>query len=260
MKKGTLVLIIIAIIVVLIGANFISRYNRLVELDETVEARWAQVENQLQRRADLIPNLVETVKGYASHEQQVFADVADARSRLLAARTPEDQMEANASLDSALGRLLAISEAYPELKADTSFIRLQDELAGTENRIATERMRFNESVQTWNTTIRRFPMNIFASVMGMEARSFFEASPGAQQVPQVNSRKEALSRVPLFRIPVLIGQIGGGGWLAAPAVHPGPRGEYSPGNSAILLGLLQGTQCLPTLPMWTTVQGVVPHR
>ncbi|HHT42910.1 MAG TPA: LemA family protein [Firmicutes bacterium] len=186
MKKGTLVLIIIAIIVVLIGANFISRYNRLVELDETVEARWAQVENQLQRRADLIPNLVETVKGYASHEQQVFADVADARSRLLAARTPEDQMEANASLDSALGRLLAISEAYPELKADTSFIRLQDELAGTENRIATERMRFNESVQTWNTTIRRFPMNIFASVMGMEARSFFEASPGAQQVPQVN--------------------------------------------------------------------------
>ena len=116
MKKGTLVLIIIAIIVVLIGANFISRYNRLVELDETVEARWAQVENQLQRRADLIPNLVETVKGYASHEQQVFADVADARSRLLAARTPEDQMEANASLDSALGRLLAISEALSRVE------------------------------------------------------------------------------------------------------------------------------------------------
>lgn len=156
-EKGTLVLVVIAVIVILLGIRVISAYNRLVELEQNVEGRWAQVENQLQRRADLIPNLVETVKGYASHEQQVFADVAEARSRLLAARTPEDQMEANASLDSALGRLLAISEAYPELKADTSFIRLQDELAGTENRIATERMRFNESVQTWNTTIRRFP-------------------------------------------------------------------------------------------------------
>ena len=131
MKKGTLVLVVIAVIVILLGIRVISAYNRLVELEQNVEGRWAQVENQLQRRADLIPNLVETVKGYASHEQQVFADVAEARSRLLAARTPEDQMEANASLDSALGRLLAISEAYPELKADTSFIRLQDELAGT---------------------------------------------------------------------------------------------------------------------------------
>jgi LemA protein len=186
MKKGTLVLVVIAVIVILLGIRVISAYNRLVELEQNVEGRWAQVENQLQRRADLIPNLVETVKGYASHEQQVFADVAEARSRLLAARTPEDQMEANASLDSALGRLLAISEAYPELKADTSFIRLQDELAGTENRIATERMRFNESVQTWNTTIRRFPMNLIASVFGKEPKRFFEASPGVQEVPQVS--------------------------------------------------------------------------
>lgn len=186
MKKGTIVLIVIAALVLILGANIVGRYNQLVELEETVDARWAQVENQLQRRADLIPNLVETVKGYASHEQQVFADVAEARSRLLGARTPEEQMEANAGLDSALGRLLAISEAYPQLKADTSFIRLQDELAGTENRIATERMRFNESVQQWNTTIRRFPMNLVANLLGKETKPFFEASPRAQEVPQVS--------------------------------------------------------------------------
>ncbi len=185
MKKGTIVLIVIAVVILLLGSSVVSRYNQLVELEETVDARWAQVENQLQRRADLIPNLVNTVRGYASHEEQVFADVADARSRLLGATTPEAQMEANQGLDSALGRLLAISEAYPELKADTSFIRLQDELAGTENRIATERMRFNESVQTWNTTIRRFPMNMVASILGRETRAFFEAAPGALEVPQV---------------------------------------------------------------------------
>ncbi len=185
MKKGVIVLIVVVVIIVLLASSVIGRYNRLVELEETVDARWAQVENQLQRRADLIPNLVNTVKGYASHEEQVFADVADARSRLLGARTPEAQMEANSGLDSALGRLLAISEAYPELKADTSFVRLQDELAGTENRIATERMRFNESIQSWNTTIRRFPMNLFANLMGRETKSFFEVAPGAQQVPQV---------------------------------------------------------------------------
>ena len=185
MKKGTIILIVIAVVILLLGGSVVSRYNQLVELEETVDARWAQVENQLQRRADLIPNLVNTVRGYASHEEQVFADVANARSRLLGATTPEGQMEANQGLDSALGRLLAISEAYPELKADTSFIRLQDELAGTENRIATERMRFNESVQAWNTTIRRFPMNMVASILGREARAFFEAAPGAQEVPQV---------------------------------------------------------------------------
>lgn len=185
MKKGAVVLIVIAVLIVILAASVIGRYNQLVELEETVDARWAQVENQLQRRADLIPNLVNTVRGYASHEEQIFADVADARSRLLGATTPEAQMQANSGLDSALGRLLAISEAYPELKADTSFIRLQDELAGTENRIATERMRFNESVQSWNTTIRRFPMNILASLFGRETKAFFEVAPGAQQVPQV---------------------------------------------------------------------------
>lgn len=185
MKKSTIILLIVAVLLVIFGANIIGRYNQLVELETSVDARWAQVENQLQRRADLIPNLVNTVKGYAIHEERVFADIADARSRLLGARTPEAQMEANAGLDSALGRLLAISEAYPELKADTSFIRLQDELAGTENRIATERMRFNESVQTWNTTIRRFPTNLVANIMGKQAKAFFEAAPSARTVPQV---------------------------------------------------------------------------
>ncbi|NLL47854.1 MAG: LemA family protein [Firmicutes bacterium] len=185
MKKGVIVLIVIAVLVVVLGSSVIGRYNQLVALEETVDGRWAQVENQLQRRADLIPNLVNTVRGYASHEEQVFADVADARSRLLGAQTPEAQMQANQGLDSALGRLLAISEAYPELKADTSFIRLQDELAGTENRIATERMRFNESVQTWNTTIRQFPTNLLANLMGRQAKPFFEAAPSALEVPQV---------------------------------------------------------------------------
>lgn len=185
MKKGMMVLLVIALILVVFGSSIVGRYNQLVELETSVDGRWAQVENQLQRRADLIPNLVNTVKGYASHEEKVFSDIADARSRLLGARTPEAQMEANAGLDSALGRLLAISEAYPELKADTSFVRLQDELAGTENRIATERMRFNESVQTWNATIRKFPTNFIANFMGKQAKAFFEAAPSARDVPQV---------------------------------------------------------------------------
>jgi LemA protein len=185
MKKSTQILLVIAVIVVLMVVSVVGKYNSLVELETGVDARWAQVENQLQRRADLIPNLVNTVKGYASHEERVFTDIADARARLLGARSPEAQMEANAGLDSALGRLLALSEAYPELKADTNFIRLQDELAGTENRIATERMRFNESVQTWNATIRKFPTNVLANLMGKQQKAFFEAAPSARDVPQV---------------------------------------------------------------------------
>jgi len=184
-KKSTQVLLVIAVIVVLLVVSVIGKYNTLMEMETAVDARWAQVENQLQRRADLIPNLVNTVKGYAAHEEKVFTDIADARARLLGAKSPEAQMEANAGLDSALGRLLALSEAYPELKADTSFVRLQDELAGTENRIATERMRFNESVQTWNATIKKFPTNILANMMGKQSKTFFEAAPIAREVPQV---------------------------------------------------------------------------
>ncbi len=185
LKKVVVVLVIAAVLLAVGAGTVVSRYNRLVELENNIDARWAQVENQLQRRADLIPNLVSTVQGYASHEQEIFADVADARSRLLGASSPETQMEANQGLDSALGRLLAISEAYPDLKADTSFIRLQDELAGTENRIAVERMRYNDAVEVWNRSIRQFPMVLLASTMGAEVRSYFQATSGAADVPQV---------------------------------------------------------------------------
>lgn len=185
MKRSTQILLLVVIALVILAGSVVGRYNQLIELETSVDAGWAQVENQLQRRADLIPNLVNTVKGYAAHEEGVFTEIADARARLLAATTPESQMEANAGLDSALGRLLAISEAYPDLKADTSFIRLQDELAGTENRIATERMRFNEKVQNWNITIRKFPTNILAGLLSKHAKAFFEAAPEADRVPQV---------------------------------------------------------------------------
>ncbi len=182
MKKGWIVAGIIVLILV-IGA--VGQYNDLVNLETNVDARWAQVENQLQRRADLIPNLVNTVKGYASHEEGIFTEVAAARGRLLQAGDPSARMEANQGLDMALGRLLAIAESYPELKADTSFIRLQDELAGTENRIAVERMRYNESVENWNRTIRRFPTLVVARLMGKTSRPFFEAAETAKEVPQV---------------------------------------------------------------------------
>ena len=181
MKKSWIIIAIIAILAI----GVVSQYNNLVTLETSVDAKWAQVENQLQRRADLIPNLVNTVKGYASHEERVFSEIASARSRLLSAGDPSAKMEANNSLDLAVGRLLAIAESYPELKADKSFVRLQDELAGTENRIAVERMRYNESVQEWNRTVRRFPTVVIARLFGKDARPFFEAAESAKEVPEV---------------------------------------------------------------------------
>lgn len=168
------------------GACLVSRYNNLVQQEEAIEGRWAQVENVLQRRADLIPNLVSTVQGYADHEREVFTRVAEARSELLAARGPAEAAEANQGLTSALGRLMAISENYPQLKADGSFQRLQDELAGTENRIAVERQRYNEAVQDFNTSIRQFPNSMLAGMMGLDSRDYFEADEGAQAVPDVS--------------------------------------------------------------------------
>lgn len=185
MKKSVAVLLVLGLLVLIVGLGIVRGYNSLVDLETSVDSGWAEVENQLQRRADLIYNLMETVKGYAAHEERVFTEIADARSRLLAAQSPADQMDANNSLDSALGRLLAISESYPELKADASFIRFQDELAGTENRIATARRRYNDAVEVWNKTIRRFPTVLLANMFGKEARAFFQASPGAQEVPRV---------------------------------------------------------------------------
>jgi LemA protein len=164
-------------------------YNRFVSQEEGIKAQWAQVENQLQRRNDLIPNLVETVKGYAAHEEGVFKDIADSRSRLLAAKSPEETMAAANQQTGALGRLLAISENYPQLKANEQFNRLMDELSGTENRIAVERMRYNQLVQQYNTSRRQFPANITAKLFGFKEYPFFEAPPEAKQVPKVNFGK-----------------------------------------------------------------------
>ena len=181
-------LIIIGVIVLALVVPLLylkGTYNSLVQMDEGVKGAWAQVENQLQRRYDLIPNYVETVKGYAKHEQEVFIKVTEARSRAAAATTIQDKIGANNALSSALARLLVVVERYPELKANTNFIRLQDELAGTENRIAVERRRFNETVKAYNTKIRSFPTNVIAGMFGFEKAAFFEVAKDRQEVPQV---------------------------------------------------------------------------
>jgi len=161
-------------------------YNRFVGQEEAIKAQWAQVENQLQRRNDLIPNLVETVKGYALHEESVYKDIADARSQLLSAKSPEESIAAANRQSSALGRLLAVVENYPQLKANEQFNRLMDELAGTENRLAVERMRYNERVQEYNTSRRQFPANVTAKLFGFKEYPFFQAPAEAKQVPKVN--------------------------------------------------------------------------
>lgn len=164
-------------------------YNKFVGQEEAIKAQWSQVENQLQRRNDLIPNLVETVKGYAQHEEGVYKEIADARSQLLAAKSPEEEISAANRQTSALGRLLAISENYPQLKANEQFNRLMDELAGTENRLAVERMRYNERVQEYDTSRRQFPANLTARMFGFKEYPYFQAPPDAKQVPKVNFSK-----------------------------------------------------------------------
>src|SRR5216110_342383 len=158
-------------------------YNRFVNQEEAIKAQWAQVENQLQRRNDLIANLVETVKGYAQHEEGVFKEIADARSRLLAAKSPEETIQAANQQTAALGRLLAIVENYPQLRANEQFNRLMDELAGTENRIAVARGRYNERIQEYNTSRRQFPANVTAKLFGFKEYPYFQAPPEAKQVP-----------------------------------------------------------------------------
>lgn len=186
MRRRSLAAANIALVIVMAAALSGCSYNRFTTQEEAIKAQWAQVQNQLQRRNDLIPNLVETVKGYAGHEQQVFKEIADSRARLMAARSPEETIEAANQQTTALGRLLAIVESYPQLKANEQFNRLMDELAGTENRISVERMRYNERVQEYNTTRRRFPSNVTAKVFGFKEYPYFEAPPAAQQVPKVN--------------------------------------------------------------------------
>ena len=185
-QKTALIVVGIVILVVVIPLLFLKgTYNNLVKMDEGVKAAWAQVENQLQRRFDLIPNYVETVKGYAAHEKEVLLKVTEARSRVAGAGTIDEQIAANNSLSSALARLLVVVERYPDLKANTNFIRLQDELAGTENRIAVERRRFNEAVRAFNTEIRSFPTNLIAGMFGFEKAAFFEVPEERQEAPKV---------------------------------------------------------------------------
>src|SRR3954469_3002722 len=165
-------------------------YNKFTTQEEAIKAAWAEVQNQLQRRNDLIPNLVETVKGYATHEESVFKEIADARSKLLAAKSPEETIAAANQQTSALGRLLAVVENYPNLKANEQFNGLMDELSGTENRIAVERQRYNERVQEYNTSKRQFPANITAKMFSFKDYPFFEAPPAATQAPKVDFSKK----------------------------------------------------------------------
>jgi LemA protein len=186
MKSILAIVVIIVLIVTAIGGMYVSRRNQMVTFDEQVKSNWAQVDVVLQRRADLIPNLVETVKGFAAHEEQVFGDIAKARSALIGAKTPQDKIAANGQLDGALSRLLVISENYPQLKSNENFLRLQDELAGTENRIAVERKRYNDSVQAYNTYIGLFPNSLFAQWAGFKRNeAYFQASEGSRVAPKV---------------------------------------------------------------------------
>ncbi|MCX5678244.1 MAG: LemA family protein [Candidatus Omnitrophica bacterium] len=179
-------LVALGIIAVVIAVSFAGVYNSIVSKNENITAKWAQVENQLQRRNDLIPNLVNSVKGYAAHEKTLFEDVTKARSQWAGASTLNDKVNAASSMDMALGRLIAVAENYPQLKADGTFLKLMDELSGTENRIAVERMRFNEAVMDFNITVRRFPGNVVAGIFGYKpANQYFRAEDKAKAVPEV---------------------------------------------------------------------------
>jgi LemA protein len=187
MSKMLIVLVVIAAVIFFAVGEYISVKNTLVAKNEAVKTAWSQVDIVLQRRADLIPNLVETVKGYAKQEQTVFGDIAKARSQLLSAGTPQQKISANNQLDGALGRLLLIVENYPELKSNENFLRLQDELAGTENRIAVERQRYNDTLKDYNVYVQQFPNSLFASNLGYKPNTaYFAASEGSREVPKVN--------------------------------------------------------------------------
>ena len=185
-KKLWIILAVVAVLIIAIIASLVGTYNGLVEKKAEVDQKFAQVQTVLQRRSDLIPNLVSTVKGYAAHEESVYTAIADARAALSGAKTPEEAAAANGELDSAISRLLVVVENYPDLKSNANFIALQDELAGAENRISTERGRYNEAVKEYNTAIKRFPNNIFAGMFGFTAADYFEADDDAQKVPEVS--------------------------------------------------------------------------
>jgi LemA protein len=187
MKKGLLVGVGIFIAaIVLIGVMLMNSYNNFVDLEENVNQSYGQIENQLQRRLDLIPNLVSTVKGYASHEKEVIQSISDARARLAGAKTPEEEATADAQLSSAISRLLVVVENYPNLKADQQFTQLMDELAGTENRISVARKDYNEQVGVYNKKVKAFPGVIVAGVTGFDEKEYFKADPNAQEAPKVD--------------------------------------------------------------------------
>jgi LemA protein len=189
MKAVIAIVVVVILLLVVLGGfgSYIGARNQMVTKNEAIKAAWSQVDIVLQRRADLIPNLVETVKGFAAQEQTVFGDIAKARSSLLSASTPTDKIAANQQLDGALGRLLLIVENYPQLRSNENFLRLQDELAGTENRIAVERKRYNDTLQDYNTYIGLFPNSFWAGIAGFHRNdAYFAASEGSRQVPKVN--------------------------------------------------------------------------
>jgi len=186
MKRALTAIVLLGVVALAVGAMYVGRRNQMVVKSQAVSAAWSQVDVVLQRRADLIPNLVETVKGFASQEQTVFGDIAKARSALLGAQSPSERIAANGQLEGALGRLLAIAENYPQLKSNENFLRLQDELAGTENRIAVERRRYNEAVQDYNTYIGLFPNNVFAGWAGFKPNNaYFAPTENGREVPKV---------------------------------------------------------------------------
>jgi LemA protein len=186
MKRVLIAVVLLGVVALAVGSMYVGRRNQMVVKSQAVSAEWSQVDVVLQRRADLIPNLVETVKGYATQEQTVFGDIAKARSALLGAQSPSERIAANGQLEGALGRLLAIAENYPQLKSNENFLRLQDELAGSENRIAVERRRYNETVQDYNTYIGLFPNNIFAGWAGFKPNTaYFAATETGREVPKV---------------------------------------------------------------------------
>lgn len=189
MNKGLIILLSVLAVIIIIGGSLIGTYNSLQQLDESVNSNWAQVENQLQRRSDLIPNLVSTVKGYATHEKTIFTEIAEARAKLSGAVNTKDVKgvsAANGELNGALSRLLVVVENYPNLKASQNFTALQDELSGTENRLAVARMDYNDSVKIINAKIRTFPTAIIARMSGIKSREYFQVDEAKKETPQVN--------------------------------------------------------------------------
>lgn len=188
-KIGSSLLIIIGLVLI-IGGILAKNYNRLVTLEAEVDGKYAQVENVVKRRADLIPNLVNTVKGYATHEEETLTKITEARSKVQSAKTPEELSEANTELTKAIGDINVVVEAYPELKANEGFLNLQAQLEGTENRIATERERYNSAVTEFNKDVKRFPTNIVASILGFSPKSYFEVSASDMENPEVDFDKK----------------------------------------------------------------------